>query len=104
MQALYQSAPGNLDNLKYRVLAGLVLGDTEQAEDRDAATANWQESLDILARSPVASINPEHLELRAALLSRLGQLDQAEKDLARLDDMHYHSSLVSTLRNRSAGL
>jgi len=92
---LLDREPGNTESRQNRVLAGLVDGDALYATGaQPSALAAWRDSLALLDAIPPTARTPELVELAAALQSRLGRDDEAQKNLEVLAGMGYQPTLI----------
>jgi tetratricopeptide (TPR) repeat protein len=95
LKELLDQDPSNTESRKNLMFAGLVDGDALYATgSQPSALAAWQDSLALLDAITPTARTPEMVELAAALQSRLGRDDEAQKNLDVLADMGYQPTLV----------
>lgn len=93
-ESLYATEPDNQEVRYGLVLAGLMAGRAESINSPDVARARWNTALGHLEGDPQAGVNPELIDLMAALLLRLGRDEDARQLLQQMEAMAYYPRFV----------
>jgi len=89
---LWQNASTNLENRKQQIFSKWIYGKVlAEAGDADTARNYWSEALELLDSDFPDNRNPELMELRAALYSKLGMSMQAQPIYETLQKMGYEA-------------